>query len=324
MAEVTAMRNNALPYPIYGAPFVIVFPFLDADGDPTASVSTGLDAEISKNGDTFADCSNETTEIGRGMYYLSLTGTELTCDVAAINAQTSASGIKNTVATLYPRKLVTIASGTAASAGSLTSTIVLDSGASSVDDFYNGMVCIATIDGNVEVRVITDYTGSTKSAAVTPDWNVAPDSDDTFVIKLPEGPQMHQANTTLIAGATVSTSTAQIGVNAVQAGGTAWGSGAITAGSIASDAITAAKIATGAIDADALAADAVDEIIDEVIEGSTTLRQMLRLMASALLGKVSGAAGTSVAFRDLADSKNRIAATVDSNGNRTAVTLDAS
>lgn len=63
-----------------------------------------------------------------------------------------------------------------------------------------------------------------------------------------------------VAGAAVSTSTAQLGVNAVQAGGTAWGSGAITAASIATDAITAAKIAADAIGASELAADAVTEI----------------------------------------------------------------
>lgn len=69
-----------------------------------------------------------------------------------------------------------------------------------------------------------------------------------------------EVNTSHIAGSAVSTSSAQIGVNVVNAGGTAWGSGAITAASIAADAITAAKVATGAIDADALAADAVTEI----------------------------------------------------------------
>lgn len=52
-----------------------------------------------------------------------------------------------------------------------------------------------------------------------------------------------------ISGADVSTSTAQLGVNTVQAGGTAWGSGAITAASIASGAFTAAKFAAGAFDA---------------------------------------------------------------------------
>ncbi len=190
MAEVTGLRNNALPYPIYGAPFGIVYPMLDADGDPVTGATTP-DAEISKNGDTFADCTNESTEIATnsGVYYLLLTGTELTCDVAAIIAKSATAGMKTTVATLYPRKLVTIRSGTSASGGVATSTIVLDASASGVDDYYNGMVCIATIDSNVEVRVITDYVGSTQTCSVVPDWNVAPDNNDTFVIKLPEGIQ---------------------------------------------------------------------------------------------------------------------------------------
>lgn len=46
-------------------------------------------------------------------------------------------------------------------------------------------------------------------------------------------------------------------VNTTHAAGTAWGSGAITAASIASDAITAAKIADNAIDAGAIASDAI-------------------------------------------------------------------
>lgn len=88
--------------------------------------------------------------------------------------------------------------------------------------------------------------------------------------------------------------------------------------------VNAAAVATGAIDADALAADAVDEILDEVIEGSLTLRQALRVLLAALANKASGGGTTTVTFRDLADSKARITATVDANGNRTAVTLDGS
>ena len=60
-----------------------------------------------------------------------------------------------------------------------------------------------------------------------------------------------EVNVSHIAGSAVSTSTAQIGVNVVNAGGTAWGSGAITAASIATDAIGAAEIAAGAIAEDA-------------------------------------------------------------------------
>jgi hypothetical protein len=91
MAEATYLRNNALPYPVYGAPWTVVLPVLDADGDLVTGASTP-DSEISKNGDTFADCTNELTEIATasGMYYLSLTGTELTCDVASIICKTVA------------------------------------------------------------------------------------------------------------------------------------------------------------------------------------------------------------------------------------------
>jgi hypothetical protein len=93
-------------------------------------------------------------------------------------------------------------------------------------------------------------------------------------------------------------------------------------GSVASGGITAASIATGAIDADALAADAVDEIHDEVIEGTTTLRQAVRLILAVLTGKASGGASTTITYRDIGDTKDRITATVDSDGNRTAITRD--
>jgi hypothetical protein len=65
------------------------------------------------------------------------------------------------------------------------------------------------------------------------------------------------ANTTQFGGTAGTFSGGRPEVNTTHAAGTAWGSGAITAASIAADAITAAKIATGAIDADAIAADAI-------------------------------------------------------------------
>lgn len=73
--------------------------------------------------------------------------------------------------------------------------------------------------------------------------------------------------------------------------------------------------------ATALAAE-VDAMHDEVIENSKTFRQMVRLMYAALCNKVTGLGTTSVAFRDDADTKNRIDATVDALGNRSAVTKD--
>jgi hypothetical protein len=93
--------------------------------------------------------------------------------------------------------------------------------------------------------------------------------------------------------------------------------------------LAAVKVDTAAILADTgtdgvlLAAAAVDAVHDEVVEGTTTFRQSLRLMMSALFGKVSGAPTTTLTFRDIGDTKARITATVDADGNRSAVTKDA-
>ena len=69
---------------------------------------------------------------------------------------------------------------------------------------------------------------------------------------------------------------------------------------------------------------AVDSILDDPVEGSYTMRQLLRLMAAALFGKASGGGTATITFRDTGDSKDRITATVTSNGNRTTVVLDGS
>jgi hypothetical protein len=97
--------------------------------------------------------------------------------------------------------------------------------------------------------------------------------------------------------------------------------GIVDAIKLKTDLIPASPAAVGS--AMALEASAVDAIHDEVVEGSTSLRQAIRLMMSALFGKVSGAPTGPILFRDIGDTKARITATVDLDGNRTAVTKDA-
>jgi hypothetical protein len=70
--------------------------------------------------------------------------------------------------------------------------------------------------------------------------------------------------------------------------------------------------------------DVTGAVLEAEVEPGLSLREAMRLVTAALAGKVSGAAGTTVTIRDVNDAKNRIVATVDANGNRTAVTLDAS
>ena len=61
----------------------------------------------------------------------------------------------------------------------------------------------------------------------------------------------------------------------------------------------------------------------EDIETGMTLRQALRLVTAATAGKISGGGTATITIRNaVADGANRIVATVDTDGNRTAITYD--
>jgi len=65
-------------------------------------------------------------------------------------------------------------------------------------------------------------------------------------------------------------------------------------------------------------------MLAQVIEAGYTLQDILRIMASVLGGQVSGA-GTGVeTFKGLDDITDRVVSTVDGDGNRTEVVLNAS
>ena len=54
--------SDAKPFPIKNQAYRVYFPLLDADGDLVEGMA-GLDSEVSKDGATFANCTNEATEI---------------------------------------------------------------------------------------------------------------------------------------------------------------------------------------------------------------------------------------------------------------------
>lgn len=181
MAENVKCRNNVLPEPIYGLPWVETFPILDADGDLVTGAA-GLDSEVSKNGDTFADCANEAAEIATssGTYALALTAAEMSAEVVTIIVKTSTTGAKTTTITRKPRRLPVVRSGTVGADGITGTTVKLDSSASAIDDFYNGCV-IYTSDG--DARIITNYDGATKLVTVGAAWETNPTaSTSTYLI----------------------------------------------------------------------------------------------------------------------------------------------
>ncbi len=123
----------------------------------------------------------------------------------------------------------------------------------------------------------------------------------TPIVMYPEEDGDVRVDVTKIAGSAVSTSSAQLGVNVVNAGATAWGSGAITSGVFASGAITAASIAADAIGASELAADAVaeiaDQVWDELMSGHLTIGSYGQwARGQGLTGEVNDAGATTTVF----------------------------
>jgi hypothetical protein len=91
---------------------------------------------------------------------------------------------------------------------------------------------------------------------------------------------------------------------------------------------TNAELATalGTADDAVLAQVALVKAKTDLIPGTQdgkTFAETTLLIASAVLGKASGLDTATAVYRAVDDSKDRITATVDANGNRTAVTLDA-
>ena len=128
-------------------------------------------------------------------------------------------------------------------------------------------------------------------------------------------------NLTLMAGAGFDTDNDSLKAIAdAIAAGIAIGIGGIQATSFAANSIGAAALATDA--AQEIATALLD--LTNGVETSTTVRQALRLILSALAGKLSGAATATIKIRDINDTKDRITATVDADGNRTAVVRDVS
>lgn len=185
---MTASAGDAHDFCIYASRHRLVFPLLDADGDLVMGASTP-DCERSIDMGTFADCSNEMTEIATssGMYYLDLIATETTGKNVSVIAKSATSGMKTTPLVIPIIRLPTLRSGTAQAGGA--STITLDSGASAKDNAYVGMYvqCSNNSPANVQgqTRKIISYVGSTKVATVEAAWGTNPSSATTYLILIP-------------------------------------------------------------------------------------------------------------------------------------------
>jgi hypothetical protein len=333
----------------------------DADGDLVTGAA-GLDSEVSKDGGAFADCTNEATEIGSsGIYYLDLTSTEMNADAVCVIVKTSTSGAKTTPIILYPEETgdinvdVTAWNGTAIpavhTAGYPIVTVKDGTGTGEIDTTSGGVLVAAIAANAITASAIAaDAIGASELAAdaateigtavwataartVTAATNI---TSTGAAVPITAG-GLVSADVTAISTDTAAANNAESFFDGTGYAGTnnviptvtttTTATNVTTVNGLAAGVITAAAIATGAIDADALAADAgtelADAIWDEVVEGSFTARQWMRLFAAMLLGEASGGGTASIVFRDASDTKTRITFTVDGSGNRSAASYDA-
>jgi hypothetical protein len=229
-----------------------------------------------------------------------------------------------------------------------TSTAILTGNMAKLDDanttgFYSEAITLSAANGFEKGKCYTVYiTATTDSVAqgyfhtfqVRAEVNVAAISDDTAAADTFET-WLDQAVT---GTADSGTTTTMIDASRTEADTDYWkGSGilftsgtlagqfrTITAFDPATDQITFTPATTQAVATHTYEIVPQGSLAYEVGEDTLTYQAMLRIILAACAGKASGLDTLSVRFRDVADSKNRIAATVDTSGNRSSVTLDAS
>lgn len=141
----------------------IAFPIVNASGDFVTG-ATGLDSEKSTWADgsapgSFSDCTNEATEIGtNGVYYLSLTQTEMNNDYIEIQIKTTSTGAKTQFILIRTTAGAPTAVATTTTAGN---TIDVASTGEVGLDFSNIKNATgATTLTNITVPTVTDVTNA--------------------------------------------------------------------------------------------------------------------------------------------------------------------
>lgn len=97
--------TDSRPVPIKNTAFRVRFGIFKSDGTLITG-ATGLDSEVSKDDGTFADCTNEATEVATasGVYYLDLTSTEMNADGVCVKVTSTSTGAVPVIIAIYPQE----------------------------------------------------------------------------------------------------------------------------------------------------------------------------------------------------------------------------
>lgn len=193
-------------------------------------------------------------------------------------------------------------------AGALASRNILTGNGSAVAAITGGVNGIATLGGTGDMSGVGALIIS-MVAALTGSGTISSAVADAFL----------NLAATLTGSGGVSTATLEaLGhlASALAGSGTVSGASAATAlGELsASITVTGGTLTT---------ANVADAVWDALCESGVTNKAALRIILATLAGKLSGAPTGPIVIRDVNDTVDRVTASVDANGNRSSVTLDA-
>ena len=244
-----------------------------------------------------------------------------------------------------------IESGTAQTGTS--NSITLAATANGADGVYNrNLVVLTDNTGKGQTRTIVDYDGATKKVVVDRDWRITPDDTTAYQIVPDDTPLTVDHG--VVRGGTSTTITIREYASSINdaylcnivtiIAGKGRGqarlvdsyNGTTKVVTICGDNWVEIPDTTsiyvmmpyGTTCTACLTDSALESInaniIESITDGSYDLQEMMRIIFAACSGKSSGGGTAILTFRDSGDTKNRITATVDANGNRTEMTLDGS
>ena len=286
----------------YGAAATIRFPLISAstsDFDDTPVTFAAGDIQLSKDDGAFANTTNTPVHEGNGFYSLLLSATEMEAAYHMVTV------IDQTATKVWKDQAIIIQTFGNASAG-----LVFDLSKTAEDSVWDaalsghntagtsGKYLRQIKEGVVSVEASVNDAGATTTVFITSLTETADSFYSDMSMMFIDGALKGQCKPILSYNGTTKTITLDEALTSAPANGVGF-------------IILCVHVHP--------VSEIVSSVLSSIIEGSITLKQSLQLSNAGAAGKLSGAATTSIAIRDQADTKDRISATVDADGNRTAI-----
>ena len=282
---------------------------------------TDLVCSVSKDGASNASATNTAAAVGNGLYSLELTAAETGAALVGVSATSATASVVvnplivfTTDGAVPPQE-----AGTSGGLGTVDASNRIAGIQGTINDL-DGLPTAATIADQVWDEATSGHTSAGSYGKAVGDGVTTWVTATGFNTTTP--PTVEAIADQVWDEATSGHTSAGSYGKAIGDGVTSW----VTATGFSpfdssADAVTVGNVSSTPINA---IADGLLDRADGVEPASAgterTVREALRLILSACAGQVAGASGTTITIRDTNDTTNRITATVDSDGNRTAVT----